>query len=246
MTSDDREKISTRNRPDLKTARQPHLSDLLRGPFDIKSVALTGLFVLAVFYTMYFMRAMLLPLVLALLLSYLLAPVVRLLGRLRVNAPFGAAIVLLSVAGLLIYGVSRLAEPVADWLEKAPYSLRQLQQKILLLKRPMEKVAQASGEIEKLTTSIRTPGGDEVFLPVIVLTADANGETKRAALGAGATDFLLKPLDHLEVLLRIANLLEMRRLHIQLDTQRAAFEEALRERSLELREAHSHLENARA
>lgn len=87
--------------------------------------------------------------------------------------------------------------------------------------------------------------GVEVFLPVIVLTADASEETKRAALGAGATDFLLKPLDHTEVLLRIANLLEMRRLHIQLDTQRAALEDALRERSLELREAHFHLENAR-
>jgi DNA-binding response OmpR family regulator len=88
--------------------------------------------------------------------------------------------------------------------------------------------------------------GSEVFLPVIVLTADANEETKRAALGAGATDFLLKPLDHLEVLLRIANLLEMRRLHVQLDTQRAALEDALRERSLELREAHLHLESVRA
>ena len=88
--------------------------------------------------------------------------------------------------------------------------------------------------------------GSEVFLPVIVLTADANEETKRGALGAGATDFLLKPLDHLEVLLRIANLLEMRRLHVQLDTQRAALEDALRERSQELREAHLHLENALA
>ena len=88
-------------------------------------------------------------------------------------------------------------------------------------------------------------GGDEVFLPVIVLTADANEQTKRTALGAGATDFLLKPLDYLEVVLRIANLLEMRRLHLQLDTQRAALEDALRERSLELREANLNLENAR-
>ena len=79
--------------------------------------------------------------------------------------------------------------------------------------------------------------GEQVFLPVVVLTADANEETRRTALSAGATDFLLKPLDHVEVLLRITNLLEMRRLHIQLDTQRAAFEEALRERTLELREA---------
>jgi putative two-component system response regulator len=86
--------------------------------------------------------------------------------------------------------------------------------------------------------------GSEIFLPVIVLTADANEKTKRAALGAGATDFLLKPLDYLEVLLRIANLLEMRRLHIQLDTQRAALEDALREKSLELREANSNLQSA--
>lgn len=77
----------------------------------------------------------------------------------------------------------------------------------------------------------------ELFLPVIVLTADVNEETKRRALHAGATDFLLKPFDHLEVLLRIGNQLETRRLHRHLDTQRAAYEEALRHRSLELREA---------
>ena len=79
----------------------------------------------------------------------------------------------------------------------------------------------------------------ELFLPIVVLTADANEQTKRRALRAGATDFLLKPFDHLEVVLRIGNLLETRRLHRQLDNQRAAFEEALRNRSVELREAHA-------
>jgi DNA-binding response OmpR family regulator len=83
--------------------------------------------------------------------------------------------------------------------------------------------------------------GAELFLPVIVLTADASEETKRHALRSGATDFLLKPFDQLEVLLRLGNLLEMRRLHIQLDTQRAALEDALRTKSLELREATSQL-----
>jgi DNA-binding response OmpR family regulator len=77
----------------------------------------------------------------------------------------------------------------------------------------------------------------ELFLPVIVLTADSVEKTKRRALACGATDFLLKPFDHIEVLLRIGNLLELRRLHRLLDDQRAAFEEALRDRSLELREA---------
>jgi predicted PurR-regulated permease PerM len=119
---------------------------------DIKSLALTGLFVLAVFYTMYFMRAMLLPLVLALLLSYLLVPLVRGLARLRIPPHLGAGIVLLVVMGAIGYSGSRLSEPAASWIEKAPYSLQQLKQKLVPLKKPMEKVAEASGEIDKLTS----------------------------------------------------------------------------------------------
>jgi putative two-component system response regulator len=84
----------------------------------------------------------------------------------------------------------------------------------------------------------------EVFLPVIVLTADANESTKLRALRAGATDFLLKPFDQLEVLLRINNLLETRRLHLQLDMQVAAYADAVRERTSELREAQTLLQKA--
>jgi putative two-component system response regulator len=84
----------------------------------------------------------------------------------------------------------------------------------------------------------------EVFLPVIVLTADVNEATKIRALRAGATDFLLKPFDQLEVLLRMNNLLETRRLHLQLDMQVAAYADAVRERTSELREAQTLLERA--
>jgi len=127
------------------------MSDVLRRPFDVRSIALTGLFVLGIFYTMYFMRAMLLPLVLALLLSYLLVPVVRVLAKVRIPPFLGAAIVLLALVGGIVYGISRLSEPASGWIEKAPYSLQQLKQKLLPLKKPMEKVAQATGEIDKLT-----------------------------------------------------------------------------------------------
>ena len=75
---------------------------------------------------------------------------------------------------------------------------------------------------------------EETFLPVIVLTADTSEETKRRALASGATDFLCKPFDHTEVVLRIRNLLETRRVHQLLDNQRAALEEAFRERIEEL------------
>lgn len=56
----------------------------------------------------------------------------------------------------------------------------------------------------------------EIFLPIVVLTADISDETKRRALESGATDFLHKPFDQTEVLLRIRNLLDTRRAHLQL------------------------------
>src|SRR5207245_3408818 len=76
----------------------------------------------------------------------------------------------------------------------------------------------------------------ERFLPIVVLTADISEEAKARALEAGATDFLVKPVSQIEALLRIRNLLEARRLNVVLRNQRAALEEAVRERTTELRE----------
>ena len=150
MAFDDRPEIAVAGQSASNTAP---IAGRGRRPADIKSVALTGLFVLAIFYTMYFMRAMLLPLVLALLLSYLLVPVVRALARIKIRPFFGSAIVLAALIAAIVSGISLLSEPASGWIEKAPYSLQQLKQKLLPLKKPIEKVAQASGEIDKLTAT---------------------------------------------------------------------------------------------
>jgi len=55
------------------------------------------------------------------------------------------------------------------------------------------------------------PAQDSV--PILVLTADVLMETKQKALSTGAKDFLLKPFDGADVLLRVRNLLERRFLH---------------------------------
>lgn len=123
----------------------------MRRPFDVRSLALTGLFVLAIFYTMYFMRSILLPLVLALLLSYLIRPIVRAFARTRIPPPVTAAAILLSLIAIVGYGLSFLATDAAGWIEKAPYSLQRLEAKLVPLQQPLQKVTKASGEIEKLT-----------------------------------------------------------------------------------------------
>lgn len=92
--------------------------------------------------------------------------------------------------------------------------------------------------------ALRSGHGMATFLPVLVLTADMTQEIKRRALGAGATDFLLKPFDQTEVLLRIHNLLRSRQSHLLLDNQRAALEEAVRERTAQLRTTIAELQKA--
>jgi putative two-component system response regulator len=71
-------------------------------------------------------------------------------------------------------------------------------------------------------------------LPVIVLTAQTDTETRHQALDAGANDFLTKPYDHAEVLLRVRNTLEMRMLYNELTDFNDRLAERVRERTREL------------
>jgi len=129
------------------------IAEVLEKPFDVRSIALTGLFILAVFYTIYFMRSVLLPIVLALLLSYLFRPIVRGLARLKVPLSVSAAFILIGLFALVGYGISALAAPAVGWLQKAPTGLTELQHKLLPVKKSVAQVTQATGEIEKLATT---------------------------------------------------------------------------------------------
>ena len=138
---------------EVESRARLRVAELSQRPFDIRSIALTGLFILAVFYTIYFMRSVLLPLVLALLLSYLLRPIVRGLARLKIPLPVSGALLLIGFFGLLGYGISTLATPTAGWLAKAPAGFTELQQKLLPVRKSVAQVTQATGEIEKLASA---------------------------------------------------------------------------------------------
>jgi len=75
------------------------------------------------------------------------------------------------------------------------------------------------------------------YLPIVVLTGDVTSESKRRVLGLGATDFLLKPFDGTEVLLRIKNLLISRVLYKQLVHSNDILEQRVQERTRQFAEA---------
>ncbi len=77
----------------------------------------------------------------------------------------------------------------------------------------------------------------EAYLPIVVLTADITPEARRRALATGAKDFLIKPFDAAEVVLRIHNLLETRRLHQRLSDRNRDLEIRVSERTEQLESA---------
>lgn len=79
-------------------------------------------------------------------------------------------------------------------------------------------------EVLRRIRSVRQTAG---FLPVIVITGEDNPEVRNRALILGADDFLGKPLDRQEVVLRVRNLLRTRRLYVEIANTNTALKKRL-------------------
>ena len=75
------------------------------------------------------------------------------------------------------------------------------------------------------------------YLPIVMLTSDSSVASKRRALALGATDFVTKPFDADEVVLRIHNLLVPRFMHLELAGYNHVLELQVRQRTRALEES---------
>jgi predicted PurR-regulated permease PerM len=166
------------------------LGDALRERMEVRSIAVTGLFVLAVFYTLYFARAFFLPIVLAILLDFLLSPIIRTLKRARIPEPLGAALVILSLLGALGLGVYSLADPARQWMVKAPQSISRVQSRLRELRKPVDQVTRTAEQVEA-ATEVSRGGPQEVVLRGPRLSERLFGTTQSLLTGAMETIILL-------------------------------------------------------
>lgn len=145
----------------------------LSGPVGAIAVASVGLFLLAVFYTLYFGREFFLPIAVAVLLNFLLTPPVRTLRRLGITAPLGAAVILVLFFGAVGYGTYRVWTPALEWVERAPRSLADAEMKLRSVREPVEKLREAGEQVEAMASgqdsqatrdsADEDPGLDEAF-----------------------------------------------------------------------------------
>jgi len=158
---------------------------------EVRSIAITGLLILAILYTLYFARAFLLPIVLAVLLDFLLSPVVRALKRARLPEPAGAALVLLTLLGAVGFAGYSLADPAREWMTKAPQTLAKVHTRLRDLRRPVEQVTKTAEQVEAATEVEKGGGPQEVVLRGPRLSERLFGTTQSLLTGALETLILL-------------------------------------------------------
>ena len=159
--------------PDIKK-----LGEVLRDRIEVRSVAITGLFVLAAFYTLYFAKAFFLPIVLAVLLDFLLSPIIRGLKRARIPEPLGAALVIIGLLGTASFAVYGLVEPAKEWAAKLPGSIREAEDRLRQLRTPVEQVTRTAEKVEEATQMDGPASTPEVVIKGPTLTERLFGTTQ--------------------------------------------------------------------
>ena len=120
---------------------------------SVRSLVLTGIFVLLAFYALYVTAEIVVPLVFAMLLNLLLQPAMRQLERLHLPRALAAAILIALLFGIVGAAGYLVAGPATSWAQKAPESLPRLEQRLSLLKQPIALLQQATQQVEKITNA---------------------------------------------------------------------------------------------
>jgi predicted PurR-regulated permease PerM len=170
---------------------------LQRSAPSISQVCLIVLTMLAVVYTLYFAAAIILPFVLALVLTALLGPPLQFMTRkMRIPRVIASLFLILALFTVVWAAGYAVAVPASGWIAKIPQSLPTLMEKLSFLQRPIklfEQGLQASQHLmaqdsKKQVIEVKQATDVSGSMLGIGSTVLANG---RAFVGQGMTVMLL-------------------------------------------------------
>ncbi len=145
-------------------AESPSAVDPLQGTFLIQ----TGLFVVVMLAVLYVAKAIILPVVLAVVLKLLLNPALRFLERWSVPRVVAALLLIISVAAFIVGLVAALTGPAGDWFAKLPSAIPRMQERLEFLREPVEifrRFLHAVRSMTQLDTATLTIPATEGSLP---------------------------------------------------------------------------------
>ncbi|PZX19063.1 putative PurR-regulated permease PerM [Palleronia aestuarii] len=157
--------------------RETQLTELRRIRFGV-----TMLVLLAAAMACYFARDMVLPLILGVMLALTLSPVVRVLQRRGIPSPISAVVLILSLGigtGVASYAMSG---PVSEWLTSLPQMRQQIEGKLDTIFESVEKVQEASKQVEEITDSSGEAMRVQIEQPGFLNSALSNAATVGATI----------------------------------------------------------------
>lgn len=122
----------------------------IRGPLGAIAVSTTGLFLLACFFTLYVGKEFFLPITIAVMLNFLLTPAVRWLKKVGLPPPVGAAVILLLFFGAVGYTTYRVWGPAMEWVQRAPSTFSEAEDKLRSIREPVEAIQEAGEQVEAI------------------------------------------------------------------------------------------------
>ncbi len=149
------------------------------------TVPVTGIFILLVFYTIYFAAPVLIPITVSFLLSMLFSPFVDRLEGLRIPRALGSAFIMLAFFGLLVTTLVTLAGPAQEWVSKLPASFKAVEEKLRIIKKPLQDFQKATEQIESAADISQSPQRQKVEIQRPGLIEDIFSGTQRVVASIG-------------------------------------------------------------
>jgi predicted PurR-regulated permease PerM len=155
------------------------------------SFTLKLLVAIAVAFLLKATNEVLLPVAIAIILTFLLAPLVRGLRRRGVDEALGAAIVVFAVVGVLSLLVARLAEPAAEWVARAPTTVQQLFEGFERVRQTVPMLSPPPAPRGRTVQPAADPVKEKLATESIALTGTVLKRVGSMALSTAATVILL-------------------------------------------------------
>ena len=114
------------------------------------SVSIIGTFLILLVGALYYARSFFLPLVLALLVALVFAPLVRSLSRRGVPPGLSAIALILLLGGGIVGASGLLSQPIASMVSDIPRAIDEVRERFAFLRRPFEMFNDASRELGSL------------------------------------------------------------------------------------------------
>lgn len=190
--------------PGAESRHPPEPTHRLVEPGDL-ATPLYLLFGLGVLYTLYLAHQIVLPIILAILTSLLLAPVVTRAARVGVPRVISSLVmVVLVLAGILGLGWT-VATPALEWAEEAPEGISRLLVGQSTLRSQLDKVTESARKVEESVEDLAENGEENSPTTVVLqaeswrsqLMAKARNAVAGLALALALTYFLLVSGDRL-------------------------------------------------